>query len=173
MVTYRKRNVNSWRLTLHAVVGAVTLGLCVYTPILNAGGDGDSELGANLVSANSPDLSHVTDTRTRTLLMRLYAMPDLLSMAKENVGPSGDPYPFQEQLRKEYDSRKASYRASMPYRHRPKCKSGDHTVAAIQYTLVDPAKKRSVEMWESDLHEVLFHGAALPHDVAVFLEGRS
>lgn len=123
------------------------------------------------MSSTTPDLSMVTNVQTRMLLEGFYALPDLLTLAKEKAGATGDPYPEQETLRKEYDAKKVAYRASMPFRHRAKCKSGEHPVAAMQYTLVDPARKLSVELWEVDIHEAQVHGAALPDAAVKFLEG--
>jgi len=50
------------------------------------------------------------------------------------------------------------------------CQSGEHTVASIKYTLVDPAHNARVALWEAERHEAQAHDAGLPTLVGTFLE---
>ena len=155
---------------------AVTLLMFGFIAGANAGGEIPSDsTGATYVGAPAQEirdqLQRVKDARMRQLLERFYALPDLLALAKEKSSPNGDPYPEQERLSKEYNGKQLAYRLSMPQRHRAKCKSGEHPVAAIQYTLADPRHGTRVQLWEVDIHEALVHGAVLPEPVAKFLEG--
>lgn len=161
---------------LARLLPAVTLLMFGVIAGANAGGETHSNsTGATHVGIPTQEmreqLQRVKDTRMRQVLERFYALPDLLALAKGKSSSNGDPYPEQERLSKEYNGKQLAYLLSMPYRHRAQCKSGEHPVAAIQYTLVDPRQGSRVQLWEVDIHEALIHGAPLPEPVAKFLEG--
>lgn len=102
------------------------------------------------------------------LIERLRQLPDLLDVAVARK--TLDRYAELERLKQEYDAAQKPYRFSMPYRNPGHaCKSGEHHVAMIKHTLVNPARKERVELWEAEWHEAEAHGAALPEAVAAFL----
>jgi hypothetical protein len=106
---------------------------------------------------------------TRKLLQRFYRLPDLFAAAR--TAKPDNIYAEQDALAKRYDELKKPYRLYLPYRTPAKpCKSGEHNTAMARHTLVDPARKQKVELWEADIHEALAHGAALPFNAAEFLE---
>jgi len=159
--------------SLRLALGVLMLGLCAC---VNAGGEGSTVLkGATPVNVQAQEMrdriQHVKDAPSRSALERFYALPDLLMLAKEKMGANGDPYPAQARLAKEYGDKKRAYRMSMPHRHLAECKSGEHSVAAVEYTLVDTAHTARVVVWEVDIHETLEHGVPLPAALIQFLNG--
>ncbi len=102
-------------------------------------------------------------------LERFNRLPDLTAVARAN--DTRDIYAEQNRLARDYDARKKPYRVSVPYRNpaRP-CKSGQHSVASIKHTLVNPVRNERAELWEADLHEAQAHGAALPATVLAFFD---
>lgn len=109
-----------------------------------------------------------TNTST-TWLARYDQLPDLYALAR--ASGAKDVHAEQERLAREHDAQKKPYRLSMPYRNPGQpCKSGEHHVAMIRYTLVNPARNERAELWEAELHEAKVHGAALPEAVVKFLE---
>ncbi len=113
-------------------------------------------------------LAATTREQPRMHLDRLRGLPDLSAVARERG--TSDAYAELERLKRAHDAAKTPYRYSTPYRNPPRpCKSGTHTVASIQHTLVNPARNENVTLWEADLHEAEVHGASLPETVVMFL----
>lgn len=109
-----------------------------------------------------------TPAGTQALLARYDRLPDLLSLAR--AGGARDLHAVQVRLAREHDSLNKPYRLSMPYRRPPQpCRSGEHQVPSIKYTLVNPARNERVELWAAELHEAQTHGAPLPAAVAALL----
>lgn len=111
----------------------------------------------------------VAQEHTRKLLERFYRLPDLFAAAR--TAKTKDIYAEQDIQAKRYDEMKKPYRLYLPYRTPGKpCKSGEHTTAMARHTLIDPAGRQKVELWEADIHDALEHGAALPTNAAELLD---
>jgi hypothetical protein len=100
------------------------------------------------------------------LLATFDALIDLSTLAHQRGAP--DVYALTDTLARGFPR---PYRTAMPYRSPPRpCSTGEHRVAVVRYTLIDPTRGGAeVELQGSALHEVRDHGAAFPKDVAEFL----
>lgn len=122
-----------------------------------------------IVCQGVEELANVDPGHVQKCLKRYNQLPDLYKFA--HASGAKDIHAEQDRLARAYDLKKIPYRLSMPYRHPARlCQSGEHTVAEIKYTLVDPVHNARVDLWEAELHAAQVHDAGLPTLVASFLE---
>ena len=94
-------------------------------------------------------------------------IPDLLAMAREEVGPRGDVYRRQDALRKRFQKERKPYRWSMPMRHFLHCPICGMEMTDVKHELGDGTTK--VELNSGTVHEVREHGVPFPPTVEAFL----
>ena len=109
---------------------------------------------------------------SRDLLKKITSLPDLLAMSKAES--SEDFYNLQNVLREKYAQSNLPYKWTMPLRHLYTCSTKDHTFGEVLYKLSSPTMRASAsyerEIRESEIHEIMEHGAELDDRCKEFLK---
>ncbi|MDZ4725031.1 MAG: hypothetical protein SH817_02660 [Leptospira sp.] len=91
------------------------------------------------------------------------SLPDLLSLARDQVTSNNDVYQLQEELLSKMRLERVSCRTSMPHRHIFSCQLCGIKSPEVIYTLYIyslDGKEQIIEVWESRIHQIRFHDSA-------------
>ena len=94
-------------------------------------------------------------------------IPDLLAMAREEVGASGDVYRQQNVLRSTFQEQQRPYRWSMPMRHFLECPVCGKEMTDVRHELGDGTN--TVKLDSGSVHEAREHDIPFPPAVEAFL----
>lgn len=98
---------------------------------------------------------------SKVLLKRLRKIPDLFLESKKlaEIKSNLDPYPFLENLAKEFREARKSFQIGIPYRHITTCSSNEHRFSEVKYDvfIFFKGKELKFSILESRLHEIEKH----------------
>ncbi|WP_147456631.1 hypothetical protein [Leptospira stimsonii] len=98
---------------------------------------------------------------SKELLKRLKKIPNLFLESKKLAEKKTnlDPYPFLENLAKEFREARNSFQIGIPYRHITTCSSNEHRIPEVKYDvfIFSKGKELKFSILESRLHEIEKH----------------
>lgn len=110
------------------------------------------------------------------LLKKFDALPNLLTITNQTRKPEDDVYNFQDNLHKDYMTKKTSHIVAMPMRTLLKCPTGEHHGGEVKYTIYNPKRKskmifvkKNIDIMESEIHAVRFHKGKFTSEQEKFL----
>ncbi|MBM9577949.1 hypothetical protein JWG45_12405 [Leptospira sp. 201903070] len=107
----------------------------------------------------------MTKKDSKEFLRLLKEIPNLFLESKKlaEKNPIPDPYPYLENLTKEFRKAKKSYQIGIPYRHFTTCSSKEHRFVEVKYEvfIFTKGKESKFSILESRLHEIDKHQGGL------------